>query len=150
MTYIVRSAKDKDLESLVPFTIAEAREAEGAELDPFIIRRGVEAGLRNRSTAMYWVVESKQGRIVASTSVVREWSDWRAGFYWWIQSMYVAPEHRGRGLAEVLIEAVSDEAQKSGAVDLRLYVHQENVRAIQAYRRCGFSNLPYRIMSKHL
>ena len=150
MNYVTRRAQDKDLDSLVSFTVAEAREAEGAELDPSIVRRGVEAGLSDRAIAMYWVVESDKGEIVASTSVLREWSDWHAQYYWWIQSMYVVPDHRGRGLVDTLIGKVSAEARDSGAADLRLYVHEQNSRATRAYRRCGFSNLPYRIMSKHL
>ena len=149
MDYVVRRAQDQDLDSLVSFTVAEAREAEGAELDPSIVRRGVEAGLSNPAIAMYWVVESDRGEIVARTSALREWSDWRAQYYWWIQSMYVVPDRRGRGLVEMLIGAVSAEARNSGAADLRLYVHEQNSRAIRAYRRCGFSDLPYRIMSKH-
>ena len=149
MNYVIRRAQAKDLDSLVSFTVAEAREAEGAELDPSIVRRGVEAGLSNRAIAMYWVVESDQGEIVARTSALREWSDWHAQYYWWVQSMYVVPDHRGRGLVEMLIGTVSAEARNRGAADLRLYVHEQNSRAIRAYRRCGFSGLPYRIMSKH-
>ncbi len=150
MNYVVRRARGGDLESLVSMTLAEAREAEGVERDPSVVRRGVEVGLSNRAIAMYWVVESDQGEIVANTSVVREWSDWHAQDYWWIQSMYVLPGHRGQGLVEMLIGAVSAEARDSGAADLRLYVHTRNKRAIEAYRRCGFDDLPYAIMSKHL
>jgi ribosomal protein S18 acetylase RimI-like enzyme len=150
MNYRIRRAQAQDLDSLVSFTLAEAREAEGAELDPFIVRRGVEAGLSDRAIAMYWVVESDQGEIVARASALREWSDWHAQYYWWVQSMYVVPDHRGRGLVEMLVGAVSAEARNGGAADLRLYVHEQNSRAIRAYRRCGFSDLPYRIMSKHL
>jgi GNAT superfamily N-acetyltransferase len=148
MDYVVRRAEERDLESLVWFTVAEAREAEGMALDPQVVRRGVAAGLRDRAIAMYWVVEWHEGEAVASTSVVREWSDWCAGYYWWIQSMYVVGEHRGRGLPEMLFEAVAAEARAGGAADLRLYVHEENARARRAYRRCGFSDLPYRIMSR--
>ena len=150
MNYVIRRAQAQDLDSLVSFTLAEAREAEGAELDPSVVRRGVEAGLSDRAIAMYWVVESHQGEIVARTSALKEWSDWHAQHYWWIQSMYVVPDHRGRGLVEMLIGAVSAEARDNGATDLRLYVHEQNGRAIRAYRRCGFSGLPYKIMSKPL
>ena len=150
MNYVIRRARDKDLDDLVSFTAAEAREAEGAEKDPSVVRRGVEAGLSNPAIAMYWVAESNQGEIVASASVVREWSDWHAQDYWWIQSMYVAPDHRGQGLVEMLIGAVAAEARDSGAADLRLYVHKSNKRAIKAYRRCGFGDSPYAIMSKRL
>lgn len=150
MNYVIRRAQEGDLEGLVSFTLAEAREAEEAEMDPAVVRRGVEAGLSNSAIATYWVVESEEGEMVASTSVLREWSDWHAQYYWWIQSMYVVPDHRGRGLVEMLIRKVSAEARDNGAADLRLYVHQQNSRAIRAYRRCGFSDLPYRIMAKHL
>ncbi|NIM95781.1 MAG: GNAT family N-acetyltransferase [Anaerolineales bacterium] len=91
----------------------------------------------NSDVAMYWVVEMEQGKTVASTSVVREWSDWRAQDYWWIQSMYVNPEHRGRGIPEMLIETLAVEAKENGAADLRLYVHESNHRAIQAYSPAG-------------
>jgi GNAT superfamily N-acetyltransferase len=150
MNYVVRRAQDKDLDSLVSFTVAEAREAEGAEMDPAVVRRGVEAGLSNPAIAKYWVVESDHGEIVARTSVVREWSDWHAQDYWWIQSMYVVPAHRGQGLVEMLIRVVSAEARDSGAADLRLYVHTGNRRAIRAYGRCGFDDAPYAIMCKDL
>ncbi|NIM51419.1 MAG: GNAT family N-acetyltransferase [Gemmatimonadales bacterium] len=150
MNYAVRRARAEDLDTIVSFVVAEAREAEGADKDPSIVRRGVETGLADRAVAMYWVVESGRGEIVASTSVVREWSDWHAQDYWWIQSMYVVPSHRGRGLVERLIEAVSAEAQDSGAADLRLYVHTRNKRAIEAYRRCGFGDSPYVVMSRRL
>jgi len=150
MNYAIRRAGNRDLDILVDFTVAEAREAEGAQRDPAGVRRGVAAGLAEPAVATYWVVEAEQGEIVARTSVVREWSDWHGRDYWWIQSMYVAPAHRGRGLAEMLIATVSDEARSSGAADLRLYVHTGNERAINAYRRCGFGDLPYAIMSRPL
>jgi ribosomal protein S18 acetylase RimI-like enzyme len=150
MNYMVRKAQDKDLEKLVFFTVSEAREAEGIELDPSIVRRGVESGLSNPAIAIYWVIETDKGEVVASASVVKEWSDWTANDYWWVQSLYVSPDHRGRGLPEILIEAVASEAHDHGAAELRLYVYEQNRRAIKAYRRCGFTNLPYKIMSKTL
>lgn len=150
MIYIVRRARDSDLDSLVSFTVAEAREAEGLDMEVATVRRGVVAGLASGSVAVYWVVESDEGDVVASTSVVKEWSDWHARHYWWIQSMYVVPDHRGRGLSKMLIEAVSIEASKDGATDLRLYVHKNNERAIAAYRRCGFDDSSYAIMFKKL
>ncbi len=150
MNYMVRKAQYKDLDKLTFFAVAEAHEAEGAEMDPSIVRRGVESGLSNPAIAMYWVVETDQGEVVASASVVKEWSDWNANYYWWIQSLYVIPDHRGRGLPDILIEAVAFKAREQGAAELRLYVHEHNSRAIKAYCRCGFVNLPYKIMSKTL
>ena len=150
MKFTVRRAEERDLDELVAFTIAEAIESEGLERDSAVVRSGVEAGLSDSSIATYWVVESEEDGIVAGTSVVKEWSDWHAQDYWWIQSMYVRPDHRGRGIVESMIEAVAAEARSADAAELRLYVHRENRRAVSAYRRSGFSDTCYKIMSKSL
>ena len=150
MKYTVRRAEARDIDDLVAFTMAEAIEAEGVEKDSAVIRKGVEAGLSDGFLAKYWVVESGEAGVVASTSVVREWSDWNAQYYWWIQSMYVKPDYRGRGIVEALIETVGAEARIADAAELRLYVHRKNGRAVSAYRRSGFSDTSYKIMSKSL
>jgi len=148
--YSIRMADPADLDTIVCFTLAEAREAEAIDKDAAVVRRGVLAGLADPAVATYWVVQSSSAEVVASTSVVREWSDWNAGYYWWIQSLYIVPEHRGRGLAELLFDALARAARAAGARDLRLYVHESNRRAIAAYRRCGFSTAPYTIMTRRL
>ncbi|UCG85404.1 MAG: GNAT family N-acetyltransferase [Gemmatimonadota bacterium] len=148
--YSIRKASHKDLHTIVSFTLQEAREAEAAEKDAGVVRRGVLAGLDDPAVASYWVAESNDGEVVASTSVVREWSNWHAGYYWWVQSLYIVPGHRGRGLVELLLDVLHREAQAAGALDLRLYAHTSNRRAIEAYRRCGFSTAPYTIMTRRL
>ena len=146
MAYRVRAADVRDLETVVSFTLAEAREAERLERDAEVVRRGVRRGLEDPSAASYWVVETDSGEVVGSVSVVREWSDWHAGHYWWIQSMFVTPPFRGQGLMPRLLGAVSAEARRHDAIELRLYVHQGNTPAIRAYERAGFSHAPYRVM----
>ena len=146
--YMLRRATSSDLETIVAFTLEEAREAEGRELDPERARRGVRAGLEDPSVATYWVAESGDGRAVASTSVVREWSNFNGGYYWWIQSLFIEAEHRGSGLVELLLESVTEAAQAAGALDLRLYAHRSNRRALEAYRRCGFDEAPYVVMAR--
>ena len=79
-----------------------------------------------------------------------EWSNFRGGYYWWIQSLFIVPDHRGTGLVDLLLNAVADLARMAGALDLRLYVLQSNQRAVAAYRRCGFKVEPYAIMSRGL
>ena len=148
--YTIRQAEIGDLETIVGFTILEAGEAEGLGVDADGIRRGVAAGLEDPSVAAYWVAESSDGEIVASTSTVREWSNFNGGYYWWVQSMFIVPEHRGRGLVDLLLDTVAEEAHAAGAVDLRLYAHGSNRRAIEAYRRCGFDESPYVIMRRRL
>lgn len=144
--YRIRAANETDLDTLVAFTLREAQEAEGAALDPGAARRGVMAAFRDPPRATYWVVEDSRGRRVASTSVVTEWSNFHGGDYWWIQSLFIVPEHRGRGLLESLLEHLSEAATAAGALDLRLYARESNERALRAYRRCGFVPAPYVFM----
>lgn len=146
----VRRAELADLETLVAFTLAEAEDAEGAGKDVNVVERGVRMALEDPSLATYWLAEAAGARVVGSTSVVTEWSNWHGGHYWWVQSLYVVPEHRGHGLARLLLETLAQEARAAGAVDLRLYAHNSNCRALAAYRRCGFDVAPYTIMRKRL
>jgi GNAT superfamily N-acetyltransferase len=146
MDYVVRRAVLSDLEELVAFTLAEAREAEGIRKPPEIARRGIRTALDDESLAVYWVVQTRLGEIVGNISVVKEWSNWNAGYYWWIQSLYVRPDHRRRGLMTRLIRVVRESARQSKALDLRLYVHKNNRRAIKAYLEAGFVHSDYRIM----
>ena len=143
----VREATLDDLDRLVAFILAEAEEAEGAAKTPDTVRRGIQLGLENSAVARYWVLENPAQGVIGSVSVVKEWSDWHAAYYWWIQSMFIAPEYRRRGLMSKLLDAVRSAARAENALDLRLYVHADNERAIRAYRRAGFIESPYQIMS---
>lgn len=142
-----RRAKYSDLEKLVSFAIAEAEEAEKTARPSGLIREGVRVGLTDDSIAMYWVLENLASEIVGNVSVVKEWSNWNAGYYWWIQSMFLLPGYRGKGLMGKLLETVKEAARQKGAVGMRLYVHTGNERAIKAYRKSGFLDLDYRIMA---
>jgi len=148
MTFSVRAATIKDLDTLVSFTLAEAVEAEGIEISAETVSRGISAGLQDPALARYWVLEDHENAVVGSISVVREWSDWHAGYYWWIQSMFIKPGYRGQGLMRQLVAAVAETAAAEAALELRLYVHEENERAIRAYRRADFADSPYRIMTR--
>lgn len=148
--FSVREAGPVDLEQLIAFALAEAVDAEQALFPAASVYRGVEAGLENPALARYWVVETLDGAVVGSISIVREWSNWRAGDYWWVQSLYILPEYRGKGLLKMLLERVRREATAAGALELRLYAHEENIRALKAYRREGFVDAPYRIMIDRL
>ena len=144
--FSIRPACAEDLETLVAFTLAEAREAEGEDKSPQAVDVGVRTALLDASIARYWVAEDAAGAIVGSISVVREWSDWNGGFYWWIQSVYIQPGIRGQGLIAYLLDHVRAIAREGGALDLRLYVHRKNRRARSAYLREGFAIAPYEIM----
>lgn len=146
--YAIRRAGAGDLDTLVDFATHEALETEGERPAREAVERGIAVGLEDSGPATYWVAAVADGSVVGSISVITEWSNFRGGHYWWVQSLYVRPEHRGTGLVDLLLDTVSHEAFRAGAIDLRLYVLQSNERAIAAYRRCGFVSLPYTIMKR--
>ena len=148
--YTIREANGSDLDTLIDFTIREAKETEGADPDLAAVRLGVGSGLEGTAPASYWVAQSGGGQVVGSISVVTEWSNFRGGYYWWIQSLFIVPDHRGTGLVDLLLKTVADLARVAGALDLRLYVLESNQTALAAYRRCGFEVAPYAIMSRGL
>ena len=150
MALDIRRAKSADLENLVSFAVAEAKEAEGVKKDSERVRQGVATALNDDSIAMYWVLENNNSGVIGSVSIVKEWSDWNSGYYWWIQNMYILPEFRGKGLMQRLIQALKDTAQEEGALELRLYVHKNNAPAISAYQKVGFFDADYRIMTMSL
>lgn len=121
--YTIREAVSTDIDTLVAFTLQEAHEVEGIEQDAAVVRRGVRGAFEDPPLAVYWVAETPDGRVVASTSVVTEWSNFHGGHYWWIQSLFIVPEHRGGGLVELLLDHLARAAESSGALDLRLYAH---------------------------
>ena len=83
---------------------------------------------------------------VGSASALKEWSDWNAGYYWWIQSMYIKPDYRGKGHMVLLLDAIRSEMKEQEGLELRLYVHEDNQAAIRAYRKAHFTFSIYRIM----
>ncbi|MFX1466106.1 MAG: GNAT family N-acetyltransferase [Promethearchaeota archaeon] len=146
-TYSVRQAKLSDHEKLISFSVLEAKEAEGIDLSPGNVRHGILAALKNDALGKYWVLTKENEEVIGNISVIREWSNWNGGYYWWIQSLFIQPEFRGTGLMQKLIDTVKEEAQRGKGLDLRLYVHSTNTRAIKAYRKSGFSESDYRIMA---
>ena len=102
----VRRAEINDLDQLVEFTAAEAREAEGHTKETKTLKIGIKTALEEDSIAMYWVLMNQNNETVGSASALKEWSDWNAGYYWWIQSMYIRPDYRGKGYLDLLLDAI--------------------------------------------
>jgi GNAT superfamily N-acetyltransferase len=143
LTY--RSARPEDDHSIVEFQIAMAHETEEVTLDPKVCTRGVRAVFADPSLGRYFVAESA-GRVVASLMLTYEWSDWRAGMVWWIQSVYVIPELRGRRVYAGLYEHVKALAERDESIrGIRLYVDRRNTRAQQVYTRLGMNGEHYQV-----
>lgn len=142
----VRRAELNDLDQLVEYTAAEAREAERYAKETKTLKIGIKTALEGASIAMYWVLMNQHNEPVGSASALKEWSDWNAGYYWWIQSMYIKPDYRGKGHMVLLLDAIRSEMKEQDGLELRLYVHEDNQAAIRAYRKAHFSFSKYRIM----
>ena len=139
----VRRASMADLEQIVAFNEAMALETEQRRLDTATIADGVREGLQNESRCMYFVARIN-GVLAGQTMVTVEWSDWRNGFFWWIQSVFVDPRFRRRGVFRSLHGHIRDLAKsRRNVCGLRLYVHHENTRAIETYERLGMSPAGY-------
>ncbi len=145
---IIRQATSQDAAELTEFNISMARETEGVELVPVVIGAGVQAMIDNPQMGFYLVVELDNG-IQASLMVTTEWSDWRNGMFWWIQSVYVRPRYRRQGLYRVLYERVKELAEQDESVcGFRLYVERENTVAQQTYASLGMSETDYKIFEE--
>ncbi|NCF23107.1 MAG: GNAT family N-acetyltransferase [Gammaproteobacteria bacterium] len=142
----IREALESDAGQIAEFNSRLAAETEGIQLLPGVVGPGVEAMLADPSKGRYWVAEGR-GRIVGQIMVTYEWSDWRNGMIWWIQSVYVHGEYRRSGVFSALYRHVESLARKDpGVCGIRLYVERENSRARQTYASLGMARTDYRIM----
>ncbi|MCC7384443.1 MAG: GNAT family N-acetyltransferase [Deltaproteobacteria bacterium] len=141
---LIRVATLADLNALVEGNRAMAEETEALRLPLETVRTGVRRVLEGLEAGAYRVVEV-DGRVAAQLMITYEWSDWRARNVWWIQSVYVWPEYRGRGLFKELYRATREAALAAGAGGLRLYVDERNTRAQEVYRALGMSSGHYRV-----
>ncbi|MFQ5890244.1 MAG: GNAT family N-acetyltransferase [Gemmatimonadota bacterium] len=142
MSVEVRAAVPKDRDRIALFNQALARETEGRELDRKTLLRGVEAVLGDPARGRYLVAE-KDGEVVGQLAITYEWSDWRNGRVWWIQSVYVSRHHRREGVYSALHRYVRELARAEKAVGLRLYTERDNEPAHRAYRALGMSESSY-------
>ena len=139
----IRPAQPSDLDLIVRFNRRLAEESEGRSLDPEILRAGVRAVLEATDKGRYFVAEV-DGAVAGQLMVTSEWSDWRNGWFWWIQSVYVDPAFRGRGVYRALHQHVERIARGRGDVrGLRLYVEEANHRARETYSRLGMRKTGY-------
>ena len=131
-----------DIDAITQFQIDMALESEGTLLDHDKVLRGVTAAMNDSNKGSYLVVR-KGGEVVASLMITREWSDWNSEWYWWVQSVYVMPEHRGRGLFRAMYSKVKELAAQNGVSQVRLYVERTNLSARQVYERVGMRECHY-------
>jgi len=139
----IRLARESDAAALVEFNQAMALETEGKTLDKQILQSGVESVFHDEKKGFY-VVAEEDGRIIGGLMITFEWSDWRDGWFWWIQSVYILPEARGRGMYRLLYDFVKQAArEKRDVCGFRLYVEKENAHAQKVYEKLGMEATYY-------
>jgi GNAT superfamily N-acetyltransferase len=129
---LIRAAVRTDMSDLLAWNAAMALETEGKTLDATVLERGI-LGVFDKPQRGFYLVAERDGIAVGSLLVTYEWSDWRCGDFWWIQSVYVVPEARRGGVFRALHAEVAQRAHAAGAIGMRLYVETENHRAQQTY-----------------
>lgn len=144
----VRWATADDVDFLVAGNVAMAAETEDKPLAEDVVRRGVTAALHDPHKGRYLMAEH-DGDVVGQLMLTLEWSDWRNGWFWWIQSVYVPPSARRRGVYRALDTFVQQAALADDDVcGVRLYVEQDNTRAQQTYRSLGMHPTDYLLFER--
>lgn len=146
MNITIRDAVADDGPVIAEFNCSMAIETEDHELDPELIGPGVAALLDDPSKGRYWLAEN-DGQVIGQIMVTYEWSDWRNGMLWWMQSVYVAQEQRRQGVFSTLYRHVASLARaKADVCGLRLYVENNNPRAQETYLALGMVRPGYQVM----
>jgi ribosomal protein S18 acetylase RimI-like enzyme len=158
--YCIRRANTDDAIAIAAFNQAMALETEHKHLSDEIIGKGVSRMLASPDLGFYLVatstasdmpadIASPSGDVVGCLGVTTEWSDWRNGLFWWIQSVYVAPDHRKHGVFSAMYAKVKALATAEPDVcGLRLYVETDNLNAQGTYYRLGMVKTAYYLLEE--
>jgi GNAT superfamily N-acetyltransferase len=145
----VRQGEMRDVATVAVFNLRMAFETEKRRLNPTTLERGVQAVFEDPARGTYYVAEVN-GTVVGCVLLTHEWSDWRNGDIWWLQSVYVDIEHRRLGVFKAMYSHVESLAREAGAIALRLYLERHNTRARETYASLGFEATEYDVMHRPL
>jgi GNAT superfamily N-acetyltransferase len=160
MTIQILNAHQSHTETIAKFNQSMAIETENKTLDWDLILPGVQRLLDEPASGFYLVAVDKVGidqeqagndasAVVACLGVTYEWSDWRNALFWWIQSVYVLPSHRGQGVFSQLYATVKERAlEQTDVCGIRLYVEKDNATAQRTYERLGMIETEYRLLEE--
>jgi GNAT superfamily N-acetyltransferase len=149
MPIVIRPAGPADADSVVDFNYRLAQESEGIKLDAELLAVGVAQALADPLKARYFLA-TDDGQVAGQIMITTEWSDWRNGWFWWIQSVFVEEEFRRRGVFRALYDHVYQAAEQDPSViGLRLYVDCENQIAMDTYLKMGMAETDYFVLEKY-
>jgi ribosomal protein S18 acetylase RimI-like enzyme len=143
----IRKATLNDVQAVVDFNTALAWETEGKQLEPLRLKLGVSAVLVDSKRGFYLIAEEvSSGKPLGQLLLTYEWSDWRNGVFWWIQSVYVHEGWRRRGVFRRLFQSLMEQMKEQQAVvGVRLYVEEGNRLAQQVYKKMGLCSAGYQV-----
>ena len=145
---LLRMACMEDAEKIARNNIMLAMESENLRINYEDTLKGVRQIIKHREKGFYLVAE-ENNEIIGQVMVTYEWSDWRGMDIWWLQSIYVNKEWRREGIMKMLMEKIKKMAGNN-VFALRLYVHESNENAIEAYKKVGMKKMPYFIFSMEI
>lgn len=147
MAITIRTATVADVAIIAEYNCRLARETEAKELDRETVGAGVYTAIKDLGMHARYYLACEGEDVVGQLQVTLEWSDWRNGWFWWIQSVYVRADRRGRGIYSALYRQVRDAALAAGnVIGIRLYVERENHAAQATYAKLGMVMEPYWLM----
>jgi len=145
MTTIIETAREEHIEILIDFQLRLAFESEGVTLDADTLRSGMQAMFADPSKGVYYIAREEK-EIVGCHMITYEWSDWRNGMVWWLQSVYVRESHRKKGIFKKMYDNVITIIKNDpDLIGLRLYVDKSNERAMNVYAAMGMDGSHYTV-----
>lgn len=139
----ITTARPEHVPSIIRFQLAMAQETEGKDLNQDQLEQGVRKVFEDKERGVY-LVALEGMRVVGVVLITTEWSDWRKGWFWWLQSVYVAEDRRKSGVFRALYEFVKESAKsREDVCGLRLYVDKANTDAFSVYRALGMDETNY-------
>ena len=142
INYDITTGKPEDIQDIAQFQVDMAQESEGTTLNLERVLKGVSAVMEDEYKGTYIIARS-EGKPIGSLMLTREWSDWTNRWYWWIQSVYVRPEFRGKGAYRAMYAKIKEMADEAGVTQVRLYVDKTNYRAQEVYKKLGMDECHY-------
>ena len=138
----ITQGKASDIDAIVRFQADMAMESEGTMLNMDRLTLGVSSAINDEQKGIYLVARAN-GTPIGSLMLTREWSDWNNQWYWWIQSVYVMPEYRKKGVYKAMYATLKDMAQENGVSQIRLYADRSNLSAQKVYKSLGMHESHY-------
>ena len=142
---MVRLATKMDTATIAEFQLAMARETENLVLDKSLLVHGIDNLVGDTAKGSYYVAEENE-EVIGCLMTTYEWSDWRNGNVVWIQSVYIAKEHRGKGVYKKMYQHIQQLVTLSTDFKgIRLYVDKTNVNAQKVYQQLGMNGEHYQV-----